>query len=380
MKKILFIPHHPLYGDLKLRLGEMARTMPPDAESYLLNWTAAPASSLRRRIFAVARDLFRRPKVRRSGEWSILEIPMLHRPLAWAGVFNARMLLPMIRQLGIDCVVNGSYYLFSLGSNKAYTYVVDIADLPASPNSGAFGAFIEQEVRKEIGKADVVTASSSVLADYLVRHYGARRVDFLPNGADLQRFRRVKQQDKTEILDRLGFRDRWVIGYIGYLGSWVDVPFMVDVFRGLKKVIPEAALLFVGSGPGLARWRKDYRDKDIVFLGSVPPEKIEAYFCVCDIGVLPNVKSPFQDMAFHIKVIEFAAARRCVICSDLEEVERLCLPFVTALPLRRDLWEKALQRARTASWVDAWDQELDKYDWRHIVRHFTQLVDRPNGT
>jgi len=375
MKKVLFIPHHPLYGDLKLRLAEMARYMPDGCEAYLLNWTASADGSFSGRVGATLRDLLRPSCLRTVGPWKIVEMPLMHRPLFLAGFFNARMLLPMIKRLNIDCVVNGSYYLFSLGPGKDFKYIVDIADLPALPESGAFGSFIERAVKREVSRADLVTVSSLVLADHLKEYYGAKRVEFLPNGTDLQRFRAVGEEVKNELLERLGIKGRWVIGYIGYLGSWVDVAFMVRVFCEVKKDVPEAVLLFVGSGPDIEKYRRSYSDKDIIFLGSVPPENIEKYFCACDVGVLPNTKSLFQDMAFHIKIIEFAVARRHVISSDLEEVKRMGLSCVTVLPLKEVLWVEALKRAYKVRWDYALDKALDKYDWRAICGRLMQLVE-----
>mgnify|MGYP001594120321 FL=1 len=298
----------------------------------------------------------------------------MHRPLFLAGAFNTRMLLPMIKKLNIDCVVNGSYYLFSFGLSRTFKYIVDIADLPALPNSGAFESFIERAVKREVRCADAVTVSSSVLADHMKEYYGAKRVEFLPNGADLKRFRQVKPEAKDEILGRLGWQGRWVIGYIGNLGPWVDVQFMIEVFHEVKKRIPEAALLFVGSGKAIDEYRRAYANNDVVFLGSVPPENIEAYFCACDCGVLPNKKSLFQDMAFHIKVIEFAAAQRPVISSDLEEVKRLGLSCVTVLSLEIEHWVEALVRAHTMRWDVSLDKVLDKYDWREISNRLVQLI------
>ncbi len=379
MKKVLFIPHHPLYGDLKLRLAEMARYMPDGCEVYLLNWTASANRSFAGRIGAALRDLFRASCVRTIGPWKVLETPLMHRPLFLAGIFNTFMLLPMIKRLNIDCVVNGSYYLFSLGQREGFKYIVDIADLPALPNGGAFESFIERAVKREVGRADLVTVSSLVLADHLKEHYGAKRVEFLPNGTDIKRSRSVTEEAKNEALERLGMKGRWVIGYIGYLGPWVDVAFMARVFREVKKDVPEAVLLFVGSGPDIEKYRRAYSDKDIVFLGSVPPENIEKYFRACDVGVLPNAKSLFQDMAFHIKIIEFAVARRHVISSDLEEVKRLGLSCVTILPLDEALWVAALKRARAIPWDDTLDKALDKYDWREICGRLMRLAEN-NGT
>ena len=375
MKRILFIPHHPLYKGLKFRLAEMARYMPGGFEAYLLNWTASVDRSLFGRISVVLRDLLRPFRLRQAGPWKIIEIPLMHRPLALAGVFNAAMLLPAIRKLKIDCVVNGSYYLFSFKPGRTFKYIVDIADLPASPDSGAFESFIERAVKREVRCADAVTVSSSVLADHMKEYYGAKRVEFLPNGSDLQRFRAVSEEVKNELLGRLGLKGRWVIGYIGYLGPWVDVAFMVRVFSEVKKDMPEAVLLFVGSGPDIEKYRLSYSDKDIIFLGSVPPENIEKYFCACDVGILPNTKSLFQDMAFHIKIIEFAAARKPVISSDLKEVKRMGISCVTALPLKETLWTEALKRVKAMTWGPALDNTLDKYDWRAICGRLARLAE-----
>lgn len=377
MKKILFIPHHPGFAKLKIRLAELARRLKEMHEVYLLDWhSALEKNNLAGRIEANLRDALRMCNIRREGGLNIVETPLLHRPYAAAPLFNSFWLNRAATQLKIDAVVNGSYYLFAVAQQRNFKYIIDFADFPTSGQGSAFDRFIDRSLRREIAHCDAVTVSSQGLVEYVRRSYGVE-THFVPNGADLARFRGVSEREVSDVRRRHGLLDKWVIGHLGYIGDWVDVGFLVETLRDFKKAVPAAALLFVGSSPRLEGLKKTFASDDIVFAGQVDSALIEPYFLACDMGVLPNKKSVFQDMAFHIKIVEYAAARKFVVASDLEEVKNMNLPNVFVAPLEKQSWVEALLRAKNAAWQSEWDAALARFDWERIAGDFNRRIITP---
>lgn len=377
MKKILLLPHHPGFAKLKIRLAELARRLKGMDEVYLLDWhSALEKNNLAGRIETNLRDALRMCKIRREEGLNIVETPLLHRPLVAAPLFNSFWLNKAAERLKIDTLVNGSYYLFAVAPKRNFKYIIDFADFPTSGQGSAFDRFIDRSLRCEIAHCDAVTASSQGLVEYVRQRY-AVEARFVPNGADIARFRGVPEKKVSEVRRRHGLLDKWVIGHLGYIGDWVDVEFLVQVFRDIKNAMPQAALFFVGSSPRLEHLKNTFAADDIVFAGQVDSGLIEPYFLACDAGVLPNKKSVFQDLAFHIKIIEHAAARKFVVASDLEEVKKMNLPNVFVAPLDKQAWVEALLRAKNSVWQNEWDAVTARFDWERIAGDFRRQVIAP---
>lgn len=370
----MVIPYHPGFRRIRIRTVELARPLADHYEVYVLDWHAASDHTLAGRVKAAWADMSRRPHYYKENELSVAEIPLMHRPLFWAPGFNTYGLKRLIKKLGIDIVINGSYYLFSVPHQRAYKYIVDVADLPADAALGAFEKFIDSSVRRELSKADAVMVSSRSLVDYVRDRYNAQ-AHFIPNGADFDRFKNVPSERIEDLRKRYDFAGKWVIGHIGHMGAWVDVEFMVRVFREVKKSVPEGVLWMVGSSPFLKDFQKRWAQKDIIFTGPVDVADIESYFLACDIGVLPNQKSLFQDLAFHIKLIEYAAAQKIVVASDLEEIKKTRLPHVLVEPLRLDDWVRSLLRAKDMAWQEAWNEDVRSFDWKNIALTFKKIIE-----
>ena len=374
-RKILIIPHHPDFRKIKIRLAELARCLSKQHKVYLLDWHSALANNCAfGRIEAGFKDLFRSSGVCSEGAMGVVRFPMLHRPIFCAPVFNTFWLERMVRTLGIDVVVNGSYYLFSIPQKRQYKYILDLADVPVSGNRSVFDAFIERSVKGEIAKSDKVTVSSNGLVDYVSSTYGVT-AQFVPNGADLEIFKRVAQDEVATLRRKYGLENKWVIGFIGYFGDWVDIEFLVEVFSEVKKSVPNSVLFIVGSSDRLRDHKRQWASGDIIFTGQVDPRHIESYFLACDVGVLPNKRSVFQDMAFHIKLIEFGAAQKLVVASDLEEVTKMNLPNVRIVPLVQADWVRALLEIKGVSWQGEWAKDLYLFDWKNIAGEFSKMLE-----
>lgn len=368
MNKILIIPHHPETAGVRIRLIELAKSLSPNNDIFLLNWGSVSGKyTLIKRLLVSFKDLFKAARIYKKNNLNILEFPTLHRPVFMAHRFHNLFLMRFLEKENIDIVINGSYYLFTFPQKRNFRYVVDFADLPSK-------GFVEKYVKQEVRKADSVTVASNSLAAY-VQETCRKHASFIPNGVYIKKMRSVSEEEIKDIRQKHKLTGKYVLGYIGYIGDWVNIDLATKAFNQFKKEFPESALLWVGAGPNLEELKNKYSGTDIVFTGGIK-NNVEAYFRLLDVGLLPTIKSPFQDKAFHIKLIEYAAAGKPVVSTPLEESMRLDLPNVIFTEESEAEWSSAFKKAREMVWQKEWNDLVKKYDWTNICNELEQILDR----
>ncbi|MFC2062009.1 glycosyltransferase [Elusimicrobiota bacterium] len=374
MKKILVIPHHPGLTNIKVRLVEIARTLSKENEVCLLHWNSAEGKyTIWERIKVSLKDIFKRPKIYREKRMTIAEIPTLHRPLWLVQKVNGFFLKRMIEKENFDLVINGSYYHFPItGKNRKYKYVFDIADFFTPDRENKHERFIAKKTKEEMLKADLITVISNEMVDYIKEKYDLKAY-FVPNGADLVKMNSVSPEEIEELKIKYGIKNKWVMGYVGYIGGWVNVDMVIESFKQVKKSIPEAVLIWIGLAPDIEKVRREYGAEDIIFVGGV--SNIEKYFRMLDVGLLAHRECDFQDKAFHLKVIEYTAARKYVVSTRLKETQRVGLPNIIFAAENADEWAKALNKAKNKKWDPQWDNIVKDYSWDNIIYNLLALIE-----
>lgn len=311
-RKILVIPPHFIEPDrLKIRLIEIARLLSNRHEVYLLGWNAAIEKNLILRIKSCFKDFFRKQEIIKKDKFNMVGFPLLHRPLCLAPKVNAFFLKEFIGKNNIEIVLSGAMYMFDFPKEKKFKYILDVADSPFGNDETKFDKFIYERFLEEAKKADTVTVVSGGLKEF-VKDRCVKEAIVLSNGVYVDKLRNFIPTRTDGLKEEAFLENKWVIGYIGYIGSWVEVEFMIKVLRRIQRDIPNAALLFVGPSDNLVNLRKKFTSKDVIFTGEVL-EDINIYFNRIDMGVLPHSKNYYQDVAFHIKLLEYTAARKFVV-------------------------------------------------------------------
>lgn len=363
---ILVIPHHPYQKRLRGRLTEMAKPLQKNHTLYFLNWRTPEGDyTLKNRIISTMSDLFKKPLDSYTLDgFPMVEIPTLHRPFALARRFNQFWLNSFIRKKKIDAVVSGAYEIFPMPKKRTFKYIYDIADYPPD----GFNAYTLEEVRK----ADTCTVVSTVLAEYMAKNYRIPAVP-VPNGVYTKIMNSVTPEEIKAIRKRYGLEDKVVLGYIGYIGSWVNIDLVVEAFKLFKKSVPNAVLLWIGMSPALRALKTAYESEDIIFTGGVVAQ-IESYFRALDIGLLPHRESIFQDSAFHFKLVEYTAARKPIVCTRLKESMRLGFPNIFFAQEKPEEWAEALRKVHGLIWKNEWNSICEPYDWDRISEKLGSLL------
>lgn len=199
----------------------------------------------------------------------------------------------------------------ALIARRRYTLGVPIVahhhHLDANPLNG----LIERRV---IERVDRLITVSEFSRRQLAQVLGVRtdHVEVVPNGVD-PRFQ--PQPKDPSLLARHGLRARSVVLFLGGLKSRKNLPFLLEVWRGVARLRPEAMLLIVGSGPsegGLRRRVKALGLRDtVVFAGRVPEAEKVAYYNLADVMV-----SPSSLEGFGFSVAEAMSCGLPVVVSD----------------------------------------------------------------
>ncbi|MFH1762400.1 MAG: glycosyltransferase [bacterium] len=369
-KRILIVPHHPAQEHIKVRLVEIAKLLSKSYEIFLLDWSSVVGEyTLSKRIKATMQDLFTIPSLSEKDNLHIVKIPILHRPLFFIDHFNSFWLNKAINKYKFDVIINGSFYMFKVPKQKNFRYIYDVADYPFSGDT-KFDQSIRRQLSTELEKADAITVSSNGLVEFIKQEYGKQAIQ-IANGAAIKNIRSTTAERIDEIKTRYKLQNKYVIGYIGLIGKWIDVDFTIKVFSSLKKKIPNLVLMFVGEvRTELPAHFKE--DENIIFTG---PQPLDCIHCF-DLAILPSIKNTFQDMAFHIKLIEYSAARKMIIATPLEEVRILDFPNIIQADLNVEEWIKAVSAAREKKWRSEWDDKIEPYDWKEIINKLERIIEK----
>jgi glycosyltransferase involved in cell wall biosynthesis len=366
-KNLLVIPHTSLLPNLVTRGEALARGLASEFDVFLLSWRsgAIHEPSVSARVASRLGGLFTSERVFRRANITVIEVPFIYVRRSGLGLVravNTWIVNRAVRKHGIDLVINQLALVNS--KNLNVPHIIDIVDLP-SP------AEITRWSRQAKGAAGITTITAGITEELAAHGMDA---EVIPNGADFERFR-LADGGKTRA--EFGLGGRFVVGYIGNHAEWSGLLFLLDVFKGVKAVIPGASLLVVGMGSEIPKAkakvaREDIRD--VLFTGPVNVAGVADYFKAIDVGVLPFELDPHAALSFPIKVIEYGAAHKIVVASPLRVLKEIELPNVRIVDRDVGGWTEAIIRTRDAEWDPAWDGHVEAYDWRNISTRLASYV------
>jgi glycosyltransferase involved in cell wall biosynthesis len=357
--KILWIPHlawPELDGQRERRL--LSGWPDQGDEIHVLTWRPV-------RGFGRALDSLR-PLTFRDGRVVVHSLPRLPNVLGrvsdnyahglWANEqlfrFYARRL---VREHRIDVLIYGlGHKLIGLPPFDIPVFrVFDYLDLCTYPEAEA----------AYLANSDLVICTSSVLAER-VRRLGGRSVH-IPNGVDTAAMSRGR---RTQTRLKLGLEGKKVVSLIGL--TYGASLFFVDAIAIAARTIPELVLLLVGGGVAKGDLVRPIVDRcrqlgvPVVTTGRVPSNAVADYFAASDVGLYPGASDAYFDAACPIKVLEYTAAGRPVVATDLEELRRMAFENVWLSAAEPEPFAAALVAAisEQTSFPD-----LRRFDWKALA-------------
>ncbi len=191
----------------------------------------------------------------------------------------------------------------------------------------------------------IVCLTSPMRTALIAMGVTASRITVEPDGVDLARFQTLPNLKEARAHQIDLPRDAEVIGYAGGLTALNTLDKGVSVLLGALKRMkahPRAILLLAGgSKQEVERMRGRARDLQIedrvIFRGHMRSKEIPALLAACDVLVYPAPASDhpyFRRDTSPLKILEYLAAERPVVCADLpplrDIVDDTVVTFATA--------------------------------------------------
>ena len=168
----------------------------------------------------------------------------------------------------------------------------------------------EQQLFREV---DLVFVTSEKLRERASRF--SERVHLFPFGVSFKKFQDVRTAPDG-IPPDLAILRRPIVGYVGGVHRWVDLPLLASV----AKCMPDASFALVGplqtdtaATEGLA---------NVHLLGGRPHDDIPRYIKGFDVGIVPYLLSEYTTNVYPTKLNEYLAMGIPVVATDLPEIRR----------------------------------------------------------
>lgn len=167
-------------------------------------------------------------------------------------------------------------------------------------------------------------ACSKTAAQWTFLKKYLNKVIIINNGIDTEKFK-FNLDKRNKIRKELKMEENFVLGHVGRMSYQKNHEFLIEIFKEIKKIIPESKLLLIGTGPLESKLKEKVKnlnlEENILFLGL--KNNVEDYFQAMDLFLLP---SHFEGLG--IVGIEAQSSGLFTLLSDVVprevEVTNLC--------------------------------------------------------
>ena len=265
----------------------------------------------------------------------------LKRTIDYATFLNA--VFPAVMSVrNVDIMVATSPQLFAplaariASSIKGCPYIFELRDLwPESIR--AVGAMKNERILRSLEKlemslyhhaAAIVSVTDAFVDNLERRGVPRQKMYVVTNGADLSRFA-PRQRDEA-LVERLGLKDKFVVGYVGTHGMAHGLTTILEAAKALLQDPTMAHVRFMFLGDGAEKTRlvaaaREMRLENVMFLDSVPRDEVAAYWSLLDVlahspqeNAPVRNRNPVQTLRVHGDGAAGAARRHRRICRHRE--------------------------------------------------------------
>jgi glycosyltransferase involved in cell wall biosynthesis len=197
-----------------------------------------------------------------------------------------------------------------LASAKTLKTKVGVKDLILK---GSVGSILDVFAAHAVDK--IICPSSSLAA--LIKSYclvDERKTLVIPNGIDLESFRKAKYEDPSACLKEYGLEEGNYVLFMGRLGVLKGVQYTIEAFKGISRKHPNLRLVIVGRGDFEGYLRNLAQGmENIVFTGYV--SSLEVRKILYENSLFVVVPSLYE--ALPMVVLEAMACSKAVIASNV---------------------------------------------------------------
>ncbi len=232
------------------------------------------------------------------------------------GHLNYSILLPLIRMLLRQFKINNPILWMStppdqwlIGRLGEKFSIYDCMDRHSLFFTGRISELISEEEKQMLKRVNLVIASSNDLHDHCAQYNS--NVHVVRNGVNPHIFS-VDYRAEDDPLQSIPSPR---IGYIGYLGPWLDT----ELLQALARAYPHTSIVLVGPiGTGVEMLRQH---PNIHLLGEQHYSKLTPYIRDFDVCIIPFRVNDLTKAVNPIKLYEYLALGKPVVSSALPELE-----------------------------------------------------------
>ncbi len=186
-----------------------------------------------------------------------------------------------------------------------------IDDIRVFCNKKQFKYFSESQ-RKLIKQSDLIIISANKLKEDVISVRPDAKIEFLPNGVDINFFSSKSSNSSTPLPLR-NIR-RPIIGFVGTLYSWIDL----KIIEATAKVFTNASIVLVGPVENI----KIPQLPNIIQLPAIPYASVPEYINNFDVCIIPFIADALSEKVDPIKVYEYLSLGKPVVAINLSELEK----------------------------------------------------------
>jgi len=233
---------------------------------------------------------------------------------------------------------------------------------------GLNAARLERRERQVAAAADIVVAANPIVAESW-RERGCDTA-LIPFGADVDAYAGVEQAPLPPDVQL----DSPVAGFIGQLNDRTDLRLLEAVAESGR------SLLLVGPvSPGFESQRlNDLRQRpNVCWVGPKPFDALPGYLRLIDVGLVPYRDTPFNRGSFPLKTLEYLAAGRAVVATDLPATRWLATDLIGVASEPRafaELVGQLLDQARTPAVLARRQAFAAVHSWAHRAADLHALI------
>lgn len=227
---------------------------------------------------------------------------------------------------------------------------------------------LRRQESTQLGQADVVVAVSSTLGDRWASR--SKKLVVIGNGCDAGAFGNA---DNAPDAQDIALPDP-IAGYFGHLSERIDVELLSAVADSGH------SLLLVGRRQltfDMARIDELLARENVQWVGPRAFEQLPSYMKRVKVGLTPYRDSAFNRSSFPLKTLEYLAAGRAAIMTDLPSAYELPPDLVTVCQDAasfRDAAVAALEAPPDAATALRRRQYADTHSWTARGRQFADLL------
>lgn len=176
---------------------------------------------------------------------------------------------------------------------------------------------LELYVMKKVSK--VIAINDNLKEELVLNGISKDKIEVIKNAVNVTLIDNLKSKNtNTTSSKNLNF------GYIGTLTPHEGIDFLIEAFKDVSAVYPEASLMIYGSGIESEKIKKLSENvKGVEFYGAVSPNEIYKAFSLINVIVNPRYKNKLTDSVTPLKPLEAMAYEKLVIASNVGGMKEL---------------------------------------------------------